>query len=109
MPKIYTKCKIIKRKKKLKEVIFFPTQTSVHQLIHKPHQPILLLLHIRSYKAAAAAPAAATPPPRKLMADEKKAIRKPGFLKLGALMRFLPKMDSITQQQLQTHGFSFSI
>ncbi|EYU43204.1 hypothetical protein ABFS82_08G123500 [Erythranthe guttata] len=57
----------------------------------------------RSYKAAAAAAPAPAPPPQTQVTDETKAIRQPGFLKPEALMRFLPKMDLITQQQLQTH------
>ncbi|KAL3616781.1 hypothetical protein CASFOL_039175 [Castilleja foliolosa] len=48
-------------------------------------------------------PAAQPPPPPPQQSDEAKAIRQPGFLKPEALSRYLPKMDSITQQQLQTH------
>jgi cytochrome P450 len=51
----------------------------------------------RSYKDKSAPPAETQRP------DETKAIRQPGFLKPEALVRFLAKMDSITQQQLQVH------
>ncbi|KAL0310483.1 UNVERIFIED_CONTAM: Beta-amyrin 28-monooxygenase [Sesamum angustifolium] len=55
----------------------------------------------RSYQnKAAAAPA---PPPQTQSSDETKAIRQPGFLKPEALMRFLARMDVVTQQQLQEH------
>ncbi|KAK4440295.1 Beta-amyrin 28-monooxygenase [Sesamum alatum] len=53
----------------------------------------------RSYKDKAAPP----PPPETQRLDETKTIRQPGFLKPEALMRYLAKMDSITQQQLKAH------
>ncbi|XP_052180469.1 beta-amyrin 28-monooxygenase-like [Diospyros lotus] len=56
----------------------------------------------RSYTKAAAPP----PPPaagQPLKADVTQVIRTPGFFKPEALMRYLPKMDSISQQLLQTH------
>ncbi|KAL2474142.1 Cytochrome [Forsythia ovata] len=59
----------------------------------RPH-PIQYLFRSYQTKAAAAPPA-----PR----DETKVLRQPGFLKPEALIRFLDKMDSITQQQLQAH------
>ncbi|KAL8512791.1 hypothetical protein ACS0TY_019068 [Phlomoides rotata] len=43
------------------------------------------------------------PPPESQRSDESKMIRKPGFFKPEALMRYLPKMDLITQQQIQSH------
>ncbi|RVW40839.1 Beta-amyrin 28-oxidase [Vitis vinifera] len=49
----------------------------------------------RSYQAAA---------PKQIARDaEAKIIRAPGFLKPEALIHYLGKMDSITQQQLQAH------
>ncbi|KAJ9691351.1 hypothetical protein PVL29_013508 [Vitis rotundifolia] len=49
----------------------------------------------RSYQAAA---------PKQIDRDaEAKIIRAPGFLKPEALVHYLGKMDSITQQQLQAH------
>ncbi|KAF8413452.1 hypothetical protein HHK36_001439 [Tetracentron sinense] len=53
----------------------------------------------RSYQAAAPAPA---PIPNSREA-ETKILRSPGFLKPEALMRYLGKMDLITQQHLQTY------
>ncbi|KAA8544819.1 hypothetical protein F0562_019590 [Nyssa sinensis] len=51
----------------------------------------------RSYQTQSSAPA-----PQTTRNDETKVIRSPGFLKPEALVRYLGKMDSITQQQLQT-------
>ncbi|KAJ9140915.1 hypothetical protein P3X46_031506 [Hevea brasiliensis] len=51
----------------------------------------------RSYKAAAAAPVQIS------REAESKMLRSPGFLKPEALVRYLGKMDSITQQQMQTY------
>ncbi|CAK7357402.1 unnamed protein product [Dovyalis caffra] len=49
----------------------------------------------RSYQAAA---------PAQIPRDaESKMLRSPGFLKPEALVRYLGKMDSITQQQMQTY------
>lgn len=53
----------------------------------------------RSYKAAT--PAAA---PKQIARDEEsKVLRSPGFLKPEALMRYLGKMDSITQEQMKVY------
>ena len=49
----------------------------------------------RSYQAAAPEPI-----PRD---QEAKVLRSPGFLKPEALMRYLGKMDSITQEQMRVH------
>ncbi|XP_059667346.1 beta-amyrin 28-monooxygenase-like [Cornus florida] len=66
--------------------------------VFRPH-PMQMLF--RSYKTQPQKQAAAPPP----MAgtDETKAIRTPGFFKPEALVRYLGKMDSMTQQQLQTY------
>lgn len=48
--------------------------------------------------------AAPNTPPREMTRDEEaKVLRQPGFLKAEALVRFLGKMDVMTQQQLQSH------
>ncbi|PRQ29875.1 putative cytochrome P450 [Rosa chinensis] len=54
----------------------------------------------RSYKAAAAAAPAPKQPARD---EEAKVLRSPGFLKPEALMRYLGKMDSITQEQMKIY------
>ncbi|PSS11072.1 Beta-amyrin 28-oxidase [Actinidia chinensis var. chinensis] len=57
--------------------------------------------HGRSYKTSistSTAPTQLTP-----QGDDVKSSRTPGFFKLEALMRYLTKMDSITQEQLQIH------
>nr|DAD43643.1 TPA_asm: hypothetical protein HUJ06_001873 [Nelumbo nucifera] len=53
----------------------------------------------RSYQQQASAPAA-VPPKR---GEETKVLRSPGFLKPEALVRYLGKMDSISQHHLQTY------
>ncbi|KAH6763660.1 hypothetical protein C2S53_016074 [Perilla frutescens var. hirtella] len=72
----------------------------------RPH-PMQHLFRSYKPKESAAAPPPQPqqqqPPPSSKATDETKAIRQPGFLKPEALMRFLAKMDSITQQQLQAH------
>lgn len=57
----------------------------------------------RSYQTPAPAPAAADQNPRNNDSEESKVIRQPGFLKPEALKKCLGKMDSISQQLLQTH------
>ncbi|GFS37312.1 cytochrome P450, family 716, subfamily A, polypeptide 1 [Actinidia rufa] len=57
----------------------------------------------RSYKLAAPPPPPQAPTPQGQGGDEVKSIRTPGFFKPEALMRYLPLIDSITQQQLQIH------
>nr|AZS32336.1 CYP716 family cytochrome P450 monooxygenase [Lagerstroemia speciosa] len=60
----------------------------------------------RSYKTAAGAPPqpTAVEDRAKVARDEEaKVIRSPGFLKPEALVRYLGKMDSITQQQIRIH------
>ncbi|KAK4782509.1 hypothetical protein SAY86_016611 [Trapa natans] len=52
----------------------------------------------RSYKAAGGSPR-----PSAVRDDELKTIRTPGFLKPEALVRYLGKMDSITQELLHSH------
>jgi cytochrome P450 len=71
--------------------------------VFRPH-PMQKLF--RSYKTTAPAPPVATPQGQGAEAkamDDVKAIRTPGFFKPEALMRYLAKMDSITQQQLDVH------
>ncbi|XP_057502434.1 beta-amyrin 28-monooxygenase-like [Actinidia eriantha] len=68
--------------------------------VFRPH-PMQALF--RSYKAAAPPPPPQAPTPQDQGGDEVKSIRTPGFFKPEALMRYLPLMDSITQQQLQIH------
>ncbi|XP_030471307.1 beta-amyrin 28-monooxygenase-like [Syzygium oleosum] len=55
----------------------------------RPHSMQMIF---RSHKKAA-------PPPGK---EEEKILRSPGFLKPEALVRYLGKMDTITQQQMQS-------
>ncbi|XAR65570.1 hypothetical protein NMG60_11009732 [Bertholletia excelsa] len=64
--------------------------------VFRPH-PMQKLF--RSYQTAKGAP----PPVQPSQGDETKTIRTPGFFKPEALCRYLPKMDSITQQQLEIH------
>ncbi|KAL8546373.1 hypothetical protein ACS0TY_006191 [Phlomoides rotata] len=65
--------------------------------VFRPHP----MQHIfRSYKTKGAPP---PPTPTKNSDETKAAIRQPGFLKPEALMRFLGKMDSISQQQIGAH------
>lgn len=52
----------------------------------------------RSYQSATAAAPVQIP-----RDDEAKVLRSPGFLKPEALVRYLGKMDSITQQQMQRY------
>ncbi|KAE9461500.1 hypothetical protein C3L33_06613, partial [Rhododendron williamsianum] len=63
--------------------------------VFRPH-PMQMLF--RSYKTNAPAPPVQASPN-----DDVKSIRTPGFFKPEALMRYLAKMDSITQQQLDVH------
>ncbi|XP_057480187.1 beta-amyrin 28-monooxygenase-like [Actinidia eriantha] len=67
--------------------------------VFRPH-PMQALF--RSYKLAAPPPPQA-PMPQGQGGEEVKSIMPPGFFKPAALMRYLPSIDSITQQQLQIH------
>ncbi|KAL2484163.1 Cytochrome [Forsythia ovata] len=71
---------------------------SNEQKYFTPFRPHPMQYLFRSYQNNRAAP---PPPPSR--ADESKTIRQPGFFKPEALMRYLGKMDSITNQQLQMH------
>ncbi|KAK4768310.1 hypothetical protein SAY87_003451 [Trapa incisa] len=71
--------------------------------VFRPH-PMQRLFH--SYKATEGSP----PPPaaveeglKAIKVEETKIIRTPGFLKPEALIQYLGKMDSITQQLLHDH------
>lgn len=65
------------------------------QKIFTAFRPHSMQKIFRSYQAAA---------PDQISRDaEAKILRSPGFLKPEALVRYLGKMDSITQQQLHTH------
>ncbi|KAF7852194.1 hypothetical protein BT93_L5350 [Corymbia citriodora subsp. variegata] len=63
---------------------------------YRPHSTQILF---RSYKDKAAA---ALPPPPAGKNEEEKVLRSPGFLKPEALVRYLGKMDAITQQQMRS-------
>ncbi|XP_068321714.1 beta-amyrin 28-monooxygenase-like [Pyrus communis] len=57
----------------------------------------------RSYKAAAPTAAAAPAVAQPSRDEEAKVIRSPGFLKPEALVRYLGKMDSVTQEQMKAY------
>ncbi|CAK9148408.1 unnamed protein product [Ilex paraguariensis] len=70
----------------------------------RPHPMQRLFRSYQTKPSAQPAPAPApTPAPNPPTSDETKVIRQPGFLKPEALMRFLGKMDSMTQEQLEIH------
>uniref|UniRef100_A0A5B7ADD7 Putative beta-amyrin 28-oxidase-like n=1 Tax=Davidia involucrata TaxID=16924 RepID=A0A5B7ADD7_DAVIN len=64
----------------------------------RPHPMQKLFRSYQNKETQSSAP----PPSQMARTDETKVIRSPGFLKPEALVRYLGKMDSMTQQQLQT-------
>ncbi|KAI3420490.1 uncharacterized protein J3R85_012799 [Psidium guajava] len=77
---------------------FLFTNEHTYFTAFRPHSMQMLF---RSYKQAAPPPPP-VPAAQPAKDEEAKILRSPGFLKPEALVRYLGKMDSITQQQMQS-------